>query len=206
MRGPSTMPGQDGVDADVGGPELLGEALGEADDAPFGGGVGGAEGIAVAPGGRGHVDDGAAPGCLEHRHRVMRAQELPGQVDVDAAPPVGGRDLLDAAGRPGNAGIVDQRVEAAESRRARRGTPPSTSSAFETSAAACRMFRMRGAEVREQRLGHVADIDPRTMRDQHVGDGPADAGRPRRYEHPQTRLQSLEDSPAVLIAMTSLLV
>src|SRR6516162_10261646 len=39
---------QDGIDADVVGPELLGQALGEADDAPLRRGIGGAEGIAEA--------------------------------------------------------------------------------------------------------------------------------------------------------------
>ena len=132
------------------------------------------------------------PGCLEHRHRMMRAQKLPGQADIDAASPVGGRDFLDAAGRPGDAGIVDQGIEATESRRD-VAEHRCDLIRVRNIGAARRMFRMRGAEIREKRLGHVAHINPRTMRDQHVGNGPADAGRPRRYEHPQTRLQSLED-------------
>ena len=64
---------QNGVDADVGGTEFLGKALGEADHAPFGGGIGCPVGIAMPSGGRGHVDDGAASGFLKHRHRMMGA-------------------------------------------------------------------------------------------------------------------------------------
>ena len=108
--------GQDGVDADVGGAELFGEALREADNAEFRRGIGGAESIAVPPGGRRHVDDRAAGRRLEQRHGAPRAQELPGEADFDAAAPFGGIDVLDAAGRPGDACIVHERVEAAELR------------------------------------------------------------------------------------------
>jgi hypothetical protein len=48
------------------------------------------------------------------RHRKPRTVELPGQADVQAAVPVFGIHLLDLRGRPGDAGIVDQHVEAAE--------------------------------------------------------------------------------------------
>ena len=106
--------GQDGVDADAGRAELLGEALGQADHAPLRRRVRGAEGVAEAPRGGGHRDDGAAAGGLQHRHGATGAEELAGQADVDAAPPVGRVDLVDAAGRAGDAGVVDERVEPAE--------------------------------------------------------------------------------------------
>lgn len=45
---------------------------------------------------------------------ARQGAELPGKADVDGAAPVGRVDLVDAAGRSRDAGVVDQRIEAAE--------------------------------------------------------------------------------------------
>ena len=168
-----------------GGPELLGEALGEADDAEFGRGVGGAERVAEPARRRGHIDDRAAAGGLEHRHRAPRAEELAGQADVDAAAPVGGVDLLDAAGRPGNPGIVDQRVEAAE-----RGLHVGEQAVdvglvrdVGLDRAGSRMASRKAVEAsrrrrrRRTRAPHAASS--------RLGDREANAGRAGRHQHPR---------------------
>ena len=46
----------------------------------------------------------------------MSAEELPGQANVDGAPPFLRHNVLDAPRRTDNAGFVDERVEAAERR------------------------------------------------------------------------------------------
>ena len=78
--------------------------------------VGRAERKAEPAGGRGQIDDAAAARRLEHRHGQPRAVEHAVQVDGDAALPVLDVDVLDLAGGPGDAGVVDQHVEAAELR------------------------------------------------------------------------------------------
>ena len=56
----------------------------------------------------------ALVGLFQMRNGEARAIELAGQVNGDAAIPVFRIDLFDAAGRSGDAGIVDKAVEAAE--------------------------------------------------------------------------------------------
>ena len=52
--------------------------------------------------------------ALQQRDRVLRAQELPGQVDGERALPVGERDVFARRRRARDAGVVDERVEAAQ--------------------------------------------------------------------------------------------
>ena len=106
--------GENGVDADVFGAELFCEALGEADHAPFCGGIGRAEGIAEAACGGGEVDDGAAASLFEHWHGMMGAEILAGEADIECATPFLGADFINAACGACNAGIVDENIEAAE--------------------------------------------------------------------------------------------
>ena len=47
---------------------------------------------------------------------ARRAQELAGQVDIDAPAPVGRTDLLYPASRAGNASIVHQHIQPTECR------------------------------------------------------------------------------------------
>ena len=54
------------------------------------------------------------PPAALSRHRLARAIEHPVQVDGDAAVPIFRPDVLDLRGRPGDAGIVHEHVEAAE--------------------------------------------------------------------------------------------
>src|SRR4051794_12084899 len=87
--------GADRVHADVVGAELDGERLGQADHAPLGGDVGRAHAEAVLAGGRCQVDDAAAPGALHGRDHPCAGAPVAGQVDGNAALPVGGVDVLD---------------------------------------------------------------------------------------------------------------
>ena len=163
MRGSLDDARQDGVHSDVGGSELLGEALGQSDYAKFGGRVRRAKRVTETARRRGQVDDRAPAGGLEQRHGKVRAQELPGQADVDGAPPILRFDILDAAGRPRDPRIVDQRVKPAkggfdvveQARHVRFG----------------RYVRLRdaaagmgGAVVGEELVRDVADMDPRAAR------------------------------------------
>ena len=206
MRGPSTMPGRMALTRMLRRTEFLGEALGEADDAEFGRRIGRAERVAVAARGRRHVDDGAAACGLQHRHGETGAEELPGEADVDAAPPVGRGDLVDAAGRPGDAGIVDQRVEPAELPSRRRRTCASTSASAETSAlhrvqAAGLRFAWRDGVVRD-----IADATRAPVRVSVLGDGKADAGGAGGDQHALARYAPYEisaDVGAVLLMICS---
>ena len=175
--------GQDRVDANVRRPELLGEALGEADDGEFGGRIGRAERIAVAARGRRHVDDRPAARSLQHRHGKPGAEELPGEADVDAAPPVGRADLVDTAGRSGDAGIVDEGVEPAELS-LHHGEE-------RVDVGIHRDVRLTGGNARQLLTCRGAWPRPRCRRwqslrasvDSVLGDGKADAGGTRRHQH-----------------------
>jgi hypothetical protein len=96
------------------GAELLGEALRETDDAEFRGRIRGAKGVAMPACGGRHVDDRSTVCRLEQRHGASRAKKLPGEADIDATAPFGVVDVLDTAGRPSDACIVYERVEAAQ--------------------------------------------------------------------------------------------
>ena len=50
------------------------------------------------------------------RNRQFCAKELTGQIDGECAFPVRKLDVFTACRRPGDAGVVDQHVEAAETR------------------------------------------------------------------------------------------
>ena len=164
--------------------ELLGEALGQADHAPLGGGIGRAEGVAEPAGGRGHVDDGPAAGGLEQRHGAARAQELAGEVDLEAAAPVGGVDVLDRL-RSGPAMPALLTSTSSPPSRARTSSNSrSTSASSETSARVCETLGRAAATSAERRLVHVAQMHPRTRRDQRLDDRPPDAGGTRGHQHP----------------------
>ena len=107
--------GQDGVDADVGRAEFLGQALGETDHAPFGGRIRRAERVAEAPGRRGQVDDRALrrlPSASARRDGCTR--NWPVRQTSIVRRQSAGVIVLDTAGWPGDAGVVDQGVEPAQ--------------------------------------------------------------------------------------------
>ena len=91
------------------------------------------------------------------------------------APPIRRRDLFDAAGRPGDAGVIDS-----------ASSPPSDGFDVGEQAldvglrgdiglASAPRVRMRGAKFGEEVVGDVADVDPGAARDEQVADRPADA-------------------------------
>ena len=86
------------------------------------------------------------------------------------------RDLVDAAGRPGDAGIVDQRVEAAQALPApleQRGRHrPRRDIGLDRIGLGMRLAGSRPA--RSSETSQIATCAP--LRDERVGDGAADAG------------------------------
>ena len=114
MRGPSTRPGEDGVDADAVYAELDGKGSGEADDAPFRGAVGAAQGEAEFSGGGAEVDDAAAACGAEQRGGASGAMEHAGEIGLEDGVQLLGGDVFGELGGPGDAGVVDQHVHAAE--------------------------------------------------------------------------------------------
>ena len=94
--------------------ELDRQRLGEADHAPFRRRIGRAQGKAELAGGRGDIDDRGVL-ALRRCGTASRVQlNWPVRSICRQRSQSSGFDLLDAAGRPGDAGIVDQHVEAAE--------------------------------------------------------------------------------------------
>src|SRR3984885_9298652 len=126
----------------------------------------------------------------------MRAEELSGQADVDGAPPVFGLDLLDAAGWPGDPGIVDQSVESAKGGfdvleqtghvGVRRDVRSRDSS-----------LGMRSAVIGEKLVGDVANMDLRAARYEQVGGG---APNPRcaRGDEDAQRLRESKDVSGIV--------
>src|SRR6185437_5054561 len=110
----------------------------------------------VSPCGRRHIDYGSAARRFQQRYGVMSAQELAGETNIERAAPIGGRDLLNAARRPGDACIVDQRIEAAE------GSPGFGEQPLDVGFASDIRLRsaslpVRGKKVGKEIVGHVAD-------------------------------------------------
>ena len=66
-------------------PKLAGEAVGQADDAGLGGGIGDEAGAAEHPGDRGEVDDRAAAELAHLRAHGLGGEELVAEVHVDRA-------------------------------------------------------------------------------------------------------------------------
>ena len=106
---------------------------------------------------------------------MMGAEELAGEADVDGAAPVGRDDVLDAARRPRDPGVVDQRVEAAE-RVADLREQPGDGLVVRYVAEAGAMVGMDFLEIGEMRFGNVADMNPGAVLDEEIGDRAADAG------------------------------
>ena len=90
------------------------EACGELDQSRLAGGVGRSVGDADLAELRGDVDDGAAAGLAELRHRVFAHQERAGEIDGERLVPVVERERLDGAVRRHGGGDIHQRGEPAE--------------------------------------------------------------------------------------------
>src|SRR5579863_3272204 len=106
----------------------------------------------------------------------MRAEELPSQADVDGAAPIFRADVLDAAGRTGDPGIVDQRVETPkrgfdvveQANHVRLGGDVSLGDSG---------VGVSGAVVSQELAGDVAYMDLRAAGYQQVGDRSPNARR-----------------------------
>ena len=122
--------------------------------------------------------------CLQVRHRQPRAVELPRQVDRQTAVPVLRVDLLDLAGRPGDAGVVHQAVEPAQHSSASsnsRATCPRS----DTSHTVCVNFGSLCFAAASARLVHVADVHLGALAHERTRDLEPDARRARRHQHAQ---------------------
>ena len=110
------------------------------------------------------------------------------------APPVVGRDLLDRPGRPGDAGVVDQNVDAAELLERQ----------LEQAVDRClvgdvgrdrRHLGQLAAQPVERRLVDIAGDDARTCLDEGLERDPADPGPARSQHHPLVIEPQIHTSP-----------
>ena len=108
---------RDAVDRDVVAGQLLAERLGQRDDAGLRRRIGGGVRIALLAGDRGDVDDAAVVLRDHQRHDGAAAQERPVEIDAHHLRPGLRRIFGDRHVGPGDAGVVDQDVDAAERRR-----------------------------------------------------------------------------------------
>ena len=108
--------GRDAVDRDVVAGKLLAERLGQRDDAGLRRRIGGGVRIALLAGDRGDVDDAAVVLRDHQRHHGAAAQERPVEIDAHHLRPCLRRIFGDRHVGPGDAGVVDQDVDAAERR------------------------------------------------------------------------------------------
>src|SRR6185503_7128983 len=104
----------DAVDRDVVRSELLAERLGEGDDAGLGRGIGRRVRVALLAGDRRDVDDAAV--ILRDHQRRQRPAAVKRAVEIDRQHVAPGLQRIFPGRhvRPGDAGIVDQNVDAAE--------------------------------------------------------------------------------------------
>ena len=112
----------DAVDGDVVVRDLLGQGLGQRDDARLGGAVRRGVGIALLTGDRRYIDD--APVILGHHPRDYGAAavEDTGQIDIDDLLPFGGGILPQLLRGAGDTGAIDEDVDPAKAvHRGRRG-------------------------------------------------------------------------------------
>ena len=104
------------------------------------------------------------------------------------APPVGRVDVLDTRRRPGDAGVVDQHVEAAQlrDRLVEEGVDLVRLGDVAVDRA---VVRALGPAALQRRLRDIADPDPGAVVGEGIGDGPADAGRAGGDQHSKTGLE-----------------
>ena len=105
---------RDAVHRDVVARQLLAERLGQRDDAGLRRRIGDRVRIALLAGDRGDVDDAAVVLRDHQRHHGAAAEELAVEVDAHHLRPGLRRILPGRHVRPGDAGVVDQDVDAAE--------------------------------------------------------------------------------------------
>ena len=121
--------------------------------------------------GRGRGHDGAAPGRDHHSRRLLDAEERPGQIDVDDAPPARLVDLLEWL-PVGDPGVGGQDVEPAEALQAAFDGAPHVAPTGDI-AADCLGNSSRGTKLGGGLFGQVTlDVEEE--------DAPALAGKPLR--------------------------
>ena len=89
------------------------EGFGQSDDGPLRRRIGAAAGHAQPPGGRGQVHDRGAAALAQQGQGMLDAEELTMDVDVEGCLPRRGVERFQGPSGPGDAGVVDQDVEAA---------------------------------------------------------------------------------------------
>ena len=144
----------------------------------------GAKGQAEKAGGRGDVDDAARALILHQRHGAAAGQELRIEADGQALAPALEIHVLDGGGRAGDAGIVDEDVEAIDG--VHRIVEPGVDRILV--ADIDRRGDDLGIVVIEpgQRLFvDVARMDTVPFIGEGAGDGGTDAGSGSRDHHPQ---------------------
>jgi hypothetical protein len=119
------------------------------------------------------------------RHGQARAVELARDAHFQAAVPILGIDLLDPAGGPGDARVVDEGVEAAEGREGVLEHPGDRAPVGhirigEGQLRIGRSQRVKGGAV------HIADMHPRSLPQEGASDLEPDAGGSRRHQHTQS--------------------
>ena len=110
--------------------------------------------------------------------------ELPRDADVEALLPIGRVDLVDTSGRAGDAGVVDQAVEAAE---VLDGVVHHGGDLVAVGhvTARCGRAGCRGREAAERLPVDVADVDAGPFAQERLGGAQADAASAGRYEDAQ---------------------
>src|SRR5260370_25707703 len=121
----------------------------------------------------------------ERRQRGVYKIDLAGNVGCQRVIPLFRWDLVDAAGRPGNAGIVDKAIKSAE--RVRRRIDKSRDGvAVGDIAQRCLQLRIAGCQCRERVAVDIANLDLRAFAQESAPDLAADAAGARANADPQT--------------------
>ena len=173
-----------GIDADAGLAEFHGQGFRQPHHGPLGGGIGGAQGKTHDAGAGRQINDGTTARRLQQWHRPAGAVELTVDIDGQGAIPVLRVDILHFARWTGDTGVIDQHVEAAEPGLggveksvyiAQRGdVSPGRPG---VGARCCKCF--------QRAIVDVANMYPRAIVYECLGDGEPNARRPCRDHDPQ---------------------
>ncbi len=184
MRGPSTMPGKRAFTRTPNSPSSLARLALKPTIAHFVAAYGVRYGVAE-PARDGRNVEQHARSRAQHRRGAAGAQELAGEVDVDRTLPIGGRDRVDCAGRPGDSRVIHQHVEAAQLRR--HVGEEAIDGRFVADVGVAPANRWLLATARFEGIrGVITDVHARTVCDERVDDGAADSGGAGRNENTQT--------------------
>ena len=169
--------GRDAVHRDVVAGQLLAERFGQRDDAGLRRAVGRGVRVAFLAGNRRDVDDAAVVLPDHVRHDGAAAQKDAGQIDVEHLLPGVDRILPDLLLRPGDAGICDEDVDAAERLdRGARGGFDGGRTRMSTTASVRRVHPSKLASDRlDERAIAIPERHDGARGEQALGNGSADA-------------------------------